>query len=162
MRAGLADAEAEKAKGLAKAEVIEAQGQSEALAMKKKADSWKEYSEAAVIQMLVEALPEITKNISEPLSKTEKIVIVNSGGGGSGGAGASRVTQDVADIVAQLPPVIESLSGIDLKKMMSKVPGMAAQSDRPKQSGTPEGGGGDDGDIITDIVSITIRFTPAL
>lgn len=131
-RKGTADAEAEKAKGLAKAEVIKAQGDSEAQAMKKKADSWKEYSEAAVIQMLIEALPEITKNISEPLSKTEKIVIVNSGGGGSGGAGASRVTQDVADIVAQLPPVIESLSGIDLKKMMSKVPGMAAQSDRPK------------------------------
>jgi flotillin len=133
-RTGLADAEAEKAKGLAKAEVIEAQGQSEALAMKKKADSWKEYSEAAVIQMLVEALPEITKNISEPLSKTEKIVIVNSGGG-DGGAGASRVTKDVADIVAQLPPVIESLSGIDLHKLIKRIPGMADNTATPKDAG---------------------------
>ncbi len=136
-RTGLADAEAEKAKGLARAEVIEAQGQSEALAMKKKAESWKHYSEAAVIQMLVEALPEITKNISEPLSKTEKIVVINSGGG-EGGAGASKITKDVADIVAQLPPVIESLSGIDLHKLIKKIPGMA------DQSATPQDDGGDD------------------
>ena len=143
VRQGNADAEAEKAKGLARAEVIKAQGESEALAMKKKADSWKEYSEAAVIQMLIEALPEITKNISEPLSKTEKIVVVNSGGG-SGGAGASRITQDVADIVAQLPPVIESLSGIDLKKMINKLPGMAERSETPKRSDSDQAGGGDD------------------
>jgi flotillin len=115
-RQGMADAEAEKAKGLARAEIIRAQG------------------EAAVIQMLIEALPEITKNISEPLSKTEKIVVVNSGGG-SGGAGASRITQDVADIVAQLPPVIESLSGIDLKKMIGRVPGMAERSAAQKDAG---------------------------
>jgi flotillin len=124
VKQGAAAAEAAKAQGLAQAEVIQAQGEATALAMKKKADSWKQYSEAAVIQMLVEVLPEITKNISEPLSKTEKIVVVNSGGG-DGGAGASKITRDVADIVAQLPPVIESLSGIDLKKLISKVPGLS-------------------------------------
>ena len=120
---GNADAEAAKARGLAQADVIRAQGESEALAMKKKADSWRLYSDAAVIQMVVDTLPQLAKNIAEPLSKTEKIVIVNSGGG-DGGAGASKVTRDVADIIAQLPPVIESLSGIDLKDLVRRIPGI--------------------------------------
>ncbi|MHC4861046.1 MAG: flotillin family protein, partial [Planctomycetota bacterium] len=120
---GQADAEASKARGLAEADVIRAQGESEALAMKKKADSWKQYSEAAVIQMFIDTLPELARAIAEPLSKTDKITIVSTGGEG-GGAGASKVTRDVADIVAQLPPVIESLSGIQLKELVSRVPGL--------------------------------------
>jgi flotillin len=118
---GFGEAEASKARGLAQAEVIRAQGESEAAAMAAKADSWRQYSEAAVIQMLVDVLPELAKNIAEPLSKTEKIVIINSGGEGGG---ASKVTRDVADIVAQLPPVLESLSGIQLKELVSRIPGL--------------------------------------
>ncbi len=41
----------------------------------------------------------------------------------------------VADIVAQLPPVIESLSGIDLHKLIKKVPGMADRTTTPKDAG---------------------------
>jgi flotillin len=134
---GIADAEARKAKGLAEAEVIQAQGEAQAEAMRKKAESWKQYSEAAVIQMVVDVLPELSKNIAEPLSRTEKIVIVNSGGEGGG---ASKVTKDVADIVAQLPPVIEALSGIQLKQLMAKVPGLESvltpePADKKKKGG---------------------------
>jgi flotillin len=115
------EAEAAKARGLAQAEVIKAQGEAEARAMAAKADSWRQYSEAAVIQMVVGVLPELAKNVAEPLAKTEKIVIVNTG---ETGGGASKVTRDVAEIVAQLPPVIESLSGIQLKELISRIPGL--------------------------------------
>jgi flotillin len=118
---GFGEAEASKARGLAQAEVIRAQGESEAAAMAAKAESWRQYSEAAVIQMLVDVLPQLAKNIAEPLAKTEKIIIINSGGDGGG---ASKVTRDVADIVAQLPPVLESLSGIQLKELVSRIPGL--------------------------------------
>src|SRR5688572_3868758 len=89
---GIAQAEAEKARGLAEAAIIEAQGRATAEAMKQKAESFKQYNEAAVIEMLVCILPEIAGKISEPLSKTEKMVIINSGNGVGGGA--SKLTGD--------------------------------------------------------------------
>src|SRR6202044_2706981 len=81
---GVAEAEANKARGLAEAAVIEAQGKATAEAMKLKAESFKQYNEAAVIEMIVRILPEMAGKISEPLAKTEKIVIINSGGPGGG------------------------------------------------------------------------------
>src|SRR5271154_6588405 len=103
---GLAEADANKARGLAEAAVIEAQGTATAEAMKLKAESFKQYNEAAVIEMIMRILPELAGKISEPLAKTEKIVIINSGGPGGG---ASKMTADVTQIISQLPPVIESL-----------------------------------------------------
>src|SRR5207247_2304472 len=75
---GIADAEANKARGLAEAAIIEAQGKATASAMQQKAESFKQYNEAAVIEMIVRVMPEVAARISEPLSKTEKIVIINS------------------------------------------------------------------------------------
>lgn len=53
---GLAEAEANKARGLAEAAIIEAQGAATAAAMREKAESFKLYNEAAVIQMIVQIL----------------------------------------------------------------------------------------------------------
>ena len=118
---GLAEAEANKARGLAEASVIEAQGAATAEAMKLKADSFKQYNEAAVIEMIMRILPEVAGKISEPLAKTEKIVIINSGGPGGG---ASKMTADVTQIISQLPPVIESLTGIKFEKLLEQVPAL--------------------------------------
>jgi flotillin len=119
---GIADAEANKARGLAEAAIIEAQGKATAEAMRMKADSFKQYNEAAVIEMIIRILPEVAGKISEPLSKTEKMVIINSGNGVGGGA--SKLTGDVTQIVAQLPPIIESLTGIKFEKLLEQVPSL--------------------------------------
>ena len=119
---GVAEAEAQKAKGLAEASIIEAQGKATAEAMRVKAESFKQYNEAAVVEMIIRILPEVAGKISEPLSKTEKMVIINSGNGVGGGA--SKLTGDVTQIVAQLPPVIESLTGIKLEKLLEQIPSL--------------------------------------
>ncbi|HLF92429.1 MAG TPA: SPFH domain-containing protein [Planctomycetota bacterium] len=119
---GLAEAEAIKAKGLAEAEVILAKGQAEAEAMRKKAEAWRTYNEAAIAQMFIEKLPELARAIAEPLGRTEKITIISNGGDG---IGASKVTKDIIDIIAQLPPVLEGVSGVNLRELISKVPGMS-------------------------------------
>jgi flotillin len=119
---GIAEAEANKAKGLAEAAIIEAQGKATAEAMRVKAESFKQYNEAAVVEMIVRILPEVAAKISEPLSKTEKMVIINSGNGVGGGA--SKLTGDVTQIVAQLPPIIESLTGIKFEKLLEQVPSL--------------------------------------
>jgi flotillin len=119
---GLAEAEANKARGLAEAAIIEAQGKANAEAMRLKAESFKQYNEAAVIEMIVRVLPDVAGRISEPLSKTEKIVIINSGNGPGGGA--SKLTGDVTQIIGQLPPVFESLTGVKFEKLLEQVPAL--------------------------------------
>ena len=119
---GIAEAEANKARGLAEAAVIEAQGAATAEAMKLKAESFKQYNEAAVIEMIVRILPDVAGRISEPLSKMDKMVIINSGNGPGGGA--SKVTGDVTQIIAQLPPVLESLTGVKFEKLLEQVPAL--------------------------------------
>jgi len=118
---GFAEADANKAKGLAQADIIREQGLSEALAMAKKAEAWRAYNEAAVAQMFIEKLPDVASAIAAPLAKTEKIVVVNLG---EGGGGASKITADVTQIIGQLPPVLEALTGIKLETLVSKLPGM--------------------------------------
>jgi len=119
---GVAEADANKARGLAEADVIEAQGKATGEAMRVKAESFKQYNEAAVIEMIVRVLPDVAGKISEPLSKTEKIVIINSGNGPGGGA--SKITGDVTQIIAQLPPVLESLTGVKFEKLLEQVPAL--------------------------------------
>jgi flotillin len=133
---GLAEAEANKARGLAEAAIIEAQGKATAEAMRMKAESFKQYNEAAVVEMIVRVLPEVAGKISEPLSKTEKMVIINSGNGVGGGA--SKLTGDVTQIVAQLPPMIEALTGIKFEKLLQQVPALRKSMDLP-ESGEKKG-----------------------
>jgi flotillin len=119
---GVSEAEANKARGLAQAEVIQAQGLSEALATSKKAAAWQEYTQAAILQQILDKLPELAAAISAPLAKTDKIVVINSGGDNNSGAGASRVTRDVADTMSQVPAVIEALTGISVLDLLRNLP----------------------------------------
>ena len=104
---GLAKAEAIRAAGLAEAEIIKAKGEAEAQAMIKKAEAYKMFNNAAMAHMMIEKLPEIAAAIAQPLSKTEKIVMI-------GDSGASKLTKDVTNILAELPETVKGLTGIDL------------------------------------------------
>jgi flotillin len=129
---GVAEAEANKARGLAEAAIIEAQGKATAEAMRVKAESFKQYNEAAVVEMIIRVLPEVAGRISEPLSKMERMVIINSGNGPGGGA--SKLTGDVTQIVAQLPPVIESLTGLKFEKLLEQIPGLRKPVTKPDET----------------------------
>jgi len=118
---GEGEAEATKARGLAQAEVIQAQGFAEAQAMEKKAEAWQKYNQAAIIQQLIEALPQVASAVAQPLAQTDRIVVINSGGDG---AGASKVTADVTNIVAQVPATLEALTGINLMDALKSLPGI--------------------------------------
>ncbi|MFM8471757.1 MAG: flotillin family protein [Limisphaerales bacterium] len=130
---GLANADVAKATGLAQAAVIEAQGKATAEATRLKAEAFQQYNEAAVIELLVKAMPEIAGKISEPLAKTEKMVIINSGSGPGGGA--SKLTGDVTQIIAQLPPVLESLTGIKFERLLEQVPALKKAMEKDESKG---------------------------
>lgn len=122
---GIAEADVQRAQGFAQAEVIEKTGVAEGLAMQKKADSWRSYNEAAILQMLIEKLPEIAAAVTNPLSKTERIVMI---AGGNDGVGISKFTGDVTKTVAQLPAVLEALTGLKLEELVSRVPALSGLS----------------------------------
>ena len=92
-------AEAVKLQGLAEADEIRAKGGAEAEAMMKKAQAWERYTQAAVLDSYIKVLPELARAVSEPLAKVDKIVIV----GGDKELGTTKVTAQVAQVLAQLP-----------------------------------------------------------
>ncbi len=101
-----AEAEAEKIYKIGKA-------QAEALALKAKA--YENFNQAAIQEMVLNILPELAKQIAEPLSRIEKIVIV-----GSDVSGTGKVTKSVTEIMSQVPEVVEALTGIDIKKAIKE------------------------------------------
>ncbi|HLH60170.1 MAG TPA: SPFH domain-containing protein [Ktedonobacteraceae bacterium] len=134
---GLAEAEVIRARGLAEAEVIRAKGEAEAEAMKVKAAAFHEYNQAAVLDKLLTGMPEIVRAISEPLSKVDKVTIVSTGGSnGNNGMGASRITGDIMNMVAQVPALFELLSGTRIGDLMSRVPALTTQDSQDGASGT--------------------------
>lgn len=104
--------EAMKLEGVAEAEQIKYRGLAEAEAMLKKTQAWDKYNQAAILEIYLKILPELAKAVAEPLSKIDKIVIV----GGEKNLGTTKITAQVAEVLAQMPEVVKSLTGVDLKK----------------------------------------------
>lgn len=110
-----AHAEAERIRliGGAEAGAIECVGKAEAEKMRLKASAYKQYGEAAMLSLVLETLPKIAAEVAAPLSKTDTIVMV----------GDDRTTSEVSRLVSQLPPAVQALTGVDLSKVVGKIPG---------------------------------------
>jgi flotillin len=106
--------EAMKLEGSAEAEKTKQKGLAEAEAMLKKAQAWEKYNQAAILENYFKILPEVAKSVAEPLSKVDKIVVV----GGEKNLGTTKITGQIAEILAQVPDVVDSLTGVDLKKYL--------------------------------------------
>ena len=130
---GNGEADAIRARGEAEADAIRAQGLAEAEAMRTKADAWKEYGQAAVIDTLLESLPEVASAVAQPLGQTDRIVMIS----GDGTAGASKLTGDVTNVVSQLPDLVESLTGIDILGTLKNLPHIATTDGAPDSNGAP-------------------------
>ncbi|MBD9732759.1 flotillin family protein [Streptomyces sp. H28] len=105
-------AEAVRIEGEADAAAIAAKGAAEADAMHKKADAFERYGDAAVLQMLVEVLPQVVAKAAEPLSAVEKMTVISTDGAG-------KLPRAVADNVAQGMELLSSTTGVDLAQLLS-------------------------------------------
>ncbi|MDQ6694853.1 MAG: SPFH domain-containing protein [Chloroflexota bacterium] len=121
---GAGTAEANKAIGLADADVIRAKGQAEADAMHMRAGAFREYNQAAILDKLLSSMPEIARAMAGPLNNVDKITIVSTGPNDGRGAGANQLTADIARMVAQVPELFETLTGVKVSDLMSKVTGL--------------------------------------
>jgi flotillin len=123
--AEVAEAERERAAalGAGEADALRARGLAEAEAMAAKAESWKGYNEAAITDRVLEILPELAAAVSAPLAQTDKIVMI--GGGNGSGPGAHKITRDVTQVMAELPAVVEALTGKSFDEITKRIPGVA-------------------------------------
>ncbi|MEV6758112.1 SPFH domain-containing protein [Streptomyces sp. NPDC051214] len=113
-RAALADAV--RLEGEADAAAIGAKGAAEAEAMRKKADAFAQYGDAAVLQMLVEVLPAVVAKASEPLGAIDKMTVISTDG-------ASSLSRTVADNVAQGMELLSSTTGVDVAGLLKGITG---------------------------------------
>jgi flotillin len=135
---GAGEADAERSVGMAQAEVIRAKGQAEADAMHLRAQAYREYNQAAVLDKLLTGMPEVARAMAEPLSKVDKITIVSTGGNDGRGAGANQLTADIARMVAQVPELFETLTGVKVSDLLGHVSALDGASPAPVQ---PAGNG---------------------
>merc|ERR1712200_147983 len=82
--------------------------------MRMKASAYKQYGDAAILSLVLEALPQIAAEVSAPLAKTDQIVLIGGG---------NNTTHEVNKLMGTLPPAIQALTGVDLTGALGKIPG---------------------------------------
>lgn len=115
---GKARAAAAEAEGLARAKAIQAEGEAEAKAMLEKAEAMKQFQDAAMADMQLQAikayfeqLPEIAKAIGEGYNGVDKIVML--------GGDSTQLAGNILNTTTQISEGMAQSLGIDLKTMMS-------------------------------------------
>ena len=112
---GLAEAEAARAKGLAEAEAIRAKGLAEAEAMEKRAEAYRKYNSAAIVEMMIKIMPEMASEIAKPLSQIDSINIYGTGDGGSG---AAQISGNMPVVMKQVFDTMSQATGVDLSEII--------------------------------------------
>ena len=123
--------EEEKAKGIkalgtAEADAIRAKGEAEAESLNKKAEAMKKYGEAAMMEMIVKALPEIANAVAKPLESIDKITIIDSG---NGEGGIASMGNYVPGLLSKTIETIKETTGLDIVEIM-KAETMEAKTTR--------------------------------
>lgn len=98
--------------GKAEAEAIQAKALAEAEGIDKKAEAMKKYGDAAVIEMVMQALPEIAKNVAAPLAQVDKITMYGEGN-------SAKLLGDIVNGTNQVTEGIAAGMGIDIKALLA-------------------------------------------
>lgn len=98
--------------GAAEADVIRAKSLAEAEGIDKKAEAMKKYGDAAIVEMVMNALPDIAKNVAEPLSKVDKITMYGEGN-------SAKLLGDIVNGTTQVTEGIASGMGIDIRSLLA-------------------------------------------
>lgn len=110
--AALAEAEAIAARGQAEAEAIRLKGEAEAIGIEKKAEAQKKMGEASVIEMIMNALPEMTAAAASPLSQVDSITMYGDGNG-------AKMVGDITTSVSKVISGVKDATGVDIASLIA-------------------------------------------
>ncbi|XP_022709197.1 flotillin-1-like isoform X2 [Varroa jacobsoni] len=106
-----AEAEAIRLKGEAEAFAVESKAKAEAEQLVKKADAFREYKDAAILDMMLDTLPRVAAEVAAPISQVNRVVMVS---GGKGDVGAAKLTGEVIDIIQKTTTMVHQLTGVNI------------------------------------------------
>lgn len=105
------EAEGIEAKGKAEAEAIRLKALAEAEGIDKKAEAMKKYGQAAILEMYFKSLPDVAKNVAEPLKNVDKITMYGEGNN-------SKLVGDITKAVTQVSDGLNDSLGVDIKSLL--------------------------------------------
>jgi flotillin len=132
-----AQSEAEKTKleGNAEAGIVFTKGEAEAKALALRAEAYRQFNEAAVIQTVLSMLPEIVRAAAEPMANIDNLTILSNDG-------ASEMVKNTTRTVAEASATVKGLTGIDVPALIGTQMGARfGANGHPAPTSGPGGGG---------------------
>ena len=102
-----ADAETTRLEGGAEAQIVLTKGEAEAKALAMRADAYKQFNEAAIIQTVLAALPEIVRAAAEPMGHIDSLTVMSADG-------ASDIVKNATRAMIESTTAIKGLTGLDV------------------------------------------------
>lgn len=114
---GRAEADKLLALGEAEAQVAKQKLLAEAEGLQKKAEAWKQFNDAAMMNMVVEKLPELAQAFATQVAGIDKINIIDMGGSGQNG-GMNKVMSTVGGGMTAMFAMLKDQFGIDVAQLV--------------------------------------------
>ena len=131
--------------GNAEAGIVLSKGEAEAQALALRAEAYRQFNEAAIIQTVLSMLPEIVRAAAEPMSRIGQLTVLSNDG-------ASDLVRNVTRTVTEAGTTVKGLTGIDIPDLLNKAlasaaddPSASSGATRPRPPAAPRGGGGTSG-----------------
>ena len=106
-----ADAETTRLEGGAEAQIVLTKGEAEAKALAMRADAYKQFNEAAIIQTVLAALPEIVRAAAEPMGHINSLTVMSADG-------ASDIVKNATRAMIESTTAIKGLTGLDVPSLI--------------------------------------------
>jgi flotillin len=106
-----ADAETTRLEGGAEAQIVLTKGEAEAKALAMRADAYKQFNEAAIIQTVLAALPDIVRAAAEPMGHIDSLTVMSADG-------ASDIVKNATRAMIESTTAIKGLTGLDVPSLV--------------------------------------------
>ena len=98
--------------------------------MHARAAAYAEYTQAVMLDKMLAGLPELARAMSESLSNVDRITIISDGHGGAG----SQITGEVSKMVAQVPALLETITGMSIPDLLRRLQEVQSAQQVPPKS----------------------------
>ena len=125
--------------GNAEAGIVLSKGEAEAKALALRAEAYRQFNEAAIIQTVLSMLPDIVRAAAEPMSHIDQLTVLSNDG-------ASDMVKNVTRTVTEAGATVKGLTGIDIPELLNEALGSSgesskAASSKPRPTAPPRSGG---------------------
>src|ERR1700694_172758 len=129
-----ADAETTRLEGGAEAQIVLTKGEAEAKALAMRAEAYKQFNEAAIIQTVLSALPDIVRAAAEPMGHINSLTVMSADG-------ASDLVRNATRAMIESTTAIKGLTGLDVPGLIGGAMGRGFGDRLRTGDGASEGGG---------------------